>query len=319
MSLALQTVKTLRKASAEVVLRQTALLCVRGSLAPHQQALQAWWGWFRLTAPGRSLAWWRSGRSDGWRAIVLNGAELDLVSMFPPARHDQAPRWLELSSQPGDACDGQSCGLQVLDLPPVLNMARASQIRVHLPDATSPATLTQLGDASLRLLPLWWGTAGYAFQMVSGRPDVAGQRMAALARRHWCTQVLDSTHLQWDALRGMPGAGWLSLIGREFAEHMGSSLEALAAAAAPLAAQSVFHRLSSHGLALAAGTRPLTGDINLGEDRTPFALMAGVLQPLLLPTLSPGSGPWADPETLAAWQHRFEAPQAWLDANISLA
>jgi len=311
---AMQTVHTLRRATAQVAMRQTVLLCIKGSLVAHETTLDRWWRWLRATPFGGRLTCWQSGHSALWRWLAAHDDPLDLHTFLPPPRSAGAPRWIQLADKPDTPGDGKTTSLLIQDLPPVMGMERASLILLRLPDDTPPAAFTQLGEASLQLLPLWWGTAGYAFQNLSGRPDVVARRMVALAHRHWCVQMLDLSALQWDALNGLPGAAWLHWIGAAFAERRGTSLEALAQVAAAELPHSVFHRLTPQGLSIAVGARSHTGDMNLADDLRPYARAAAVLKPLMLEALTPMAGRLADPELLDAWMHRFDAPEDWLDA-----
>jgi hypothetical protein len=311
---AMHTVRTLRKAVAQVAIRRTVLLCIKGPLPPHGNALARWWQWLRNTPAGAELAWWRGGHSPSWRKLDVPENSPDLLTTLAPPHGPCIPLWLQFACGPDAADDSQRVSMLIQDLPPVMGIERASLILLRLPDDTPPATFMQLGEASLQLLPLWWGTAGYAFETMSGRPDVVARRMVALAHRHWCVQILDLTALQWDALNGLPGTTWLHWIGAAFAEHRGTTLEALAQAAAAELPHSVFHRLTPRGLSIAAGASPHTGDMNLADDLRPYARTAAVLKPLMLQALTPMAGRLADPKLLDAWLHRFDAPEGWLDA-----
>ncbi len=314
---ALATVHTLRRASAQITMRQTALLCVKGSLSAHETALAGWWQWWRATPQGRSLACWRSGASTAWQSLMAGEGERDFAALLAPPRSEGAPRWLEFADRPDAASEGSSTELMLYDLPDVMGMQRASMILMRLPDDAAPATFTQLGEASLQRLPIWWGTAGYAFHKVSGRPDIAARQITALAHRYWGVQLLDTTALQWDALHGMPGVNWLSWIGPAFAEQQGSSIKALANAATGYTHQSVFHRLTAHGLSIAAGPQPHKGDMNLAEDLGTLACIADLLTPLIQAELTPSAGPLSRPEVLDAWLHRFTAQRQWLEADTA--
>lgn len=175
MSNAMQTIRTLRPAVAQVAIRQTALLCIKGSLAPHEKALARWWEWLRSTPVGGKLACWQGGDSPSWRKLSPDEDHPDLLIALAPPRSASAPRWLQFSSNPETKGDGKSAALLIEDLPPVMGLERASLILLHLPDDTPPAAFTQLGESSLQLLPLWWGMAGYALGTVSG-PARAGRQ-----------------------------------------------------------------------------------------------------------------------------------------------
>lgn len=196
-------------------------------------------------------------------------------------------------------------------------LERASHLRFVFDDPVSATELAALGDLVLQHLPVWWGAGGYAFEFTGGSPDAGGQRMAVLAKRHWATQVQHLSSLQWDALAGMPSVNWLVLLGPAFLTQAGLSIEALANAVEPRARSGVYARQGLHGLALAAGPRPLTGDINGQDDLAPYAELDRLLAPLRLATHRPLAGPLARPEVLEAWLRRFDDPQGWLAADLS--
>jgi Protein of unknown function (DUF3396) len=313
---ALTTVRTLHRAFADVELQRTAALLVKGSLDIYENELSDWWQWWRSTVYGRALTHRRDGSDSVWRPIVHRKYEHTWPEIFSTAHSHAAPRWLELTDQSESDSGLSSTSMTIYDLPAVMGLDRASLILLRLPDNAAPVNFTELGEVSLQLLPIWWGTAGWTFQYKSGRPDVAARRMAALARRYWCVQILNTTNLQWDALLGMPSVNWLTWIGPVFAAQSGTTLEALAIAAAAHLNESVFHRLTPNGLSVAAGPIPLKGDINLAENFRPYSLAAKLLQPLLLEKMSPLAGPFADTNVLDAWLHRFELPEEWLNANF---
>jgi hypothetical protein len=313
----MQTVHTLPHAKAEVAVRLTAVLCIKGGLSALDPALSSWWRWWRATIPGQTLVCWRDGASSAWRPLVAHGVEQELLGMWTPASSPGAPRSIQWADRAYD--HGELLGHSVtwLDLPAVLGQERVSMICLRLPEGTSAALLTQLGEVSMQTLPLWWGTAGYALDYVSGRSDVAAQQMAALARRYWCAQLLDLTSLQWDALQGLPGVNWLTWLSASFVEHRGLTLDDLVQALGAASGERVFHRRSANGLSVAAGAEPVKGDINQSEPLASYARIAHIMKGLVLETMTPLAGPLARPKVLKAWLNRFEAPQVWLQADIS--
>jgi hypothetical protein len=196
-------------------------------------------------------------------------------------------------------------------------MERASHLHVLFPDDTAPATVAALGEWTINRIPLWWGSAGLVFQHTTGTLFTAHKQMAALAKRYWGVQIQDMTALQWDALHGMPGVNWLTLIGKDFAESRGMNIEGIVSEVAKLAGDGVYHRVGAHGVALAAGPKPLRGDINTSEDIGAYLSVARLIQPLLLTHHTPLSGPFAASEVLDAWLGRFSDPQSWLDCDIA--
>ncbi len=79
----------------------------------------------------------------------------------------------------------------------------------------------------------------------------------------------------------------------------------------------IFHRKGQFGVVVAAGPKPMVGDLNKGEDLRAYTAVANLLSPLLLAEHTPLSGPFARPEVMNAWLGRFIDGQAWLQCDIS--
>ena len=311
---ALEARHAIAPARAEVAMRPALLVFVRGPLAPHAAALDTLWARLRELPAGQRLKAYRLGAEDKWRTLgTATAPPLSQRFGLVPERPGCWP--LALAEQPGVPSAGAT--LDWLGLPPVRDMERASHLRFVFDDPVSATELAALGDLVLQHLPVWWGAGGYAFEFTGGHPDIAGQRIAALAKRHWAAQVQHLSSLQWDALAGLPSVNWLVLLGPAFLAQAGLSIEALADAVEPRARSGVYARQGLHGLALAAGPRPLTGDINGQDDLAPYAELDRLLAPLRLATHRPMSGPMSRPEVLEAWLRRFEDPQGWLAADVS--
>ena len=122
---------------------------------------------------------------------------------------------------------------------------------------------------------------------------------------------------EWDGLRGMSSVNWLTLLGDEFAQSLGLSLERLDAEKRELETFGVFQRRGAYGVALAAGQKPVRGDINVGEDLEPYVAVAQRIRPLLLGEQPQLFGPFAKPEVSRAWLGRFGSPRGWLDCSIA--
>ncbi len=204
--------------------------------------------------------------------------------------------------------------LEVLDVGPAFGIERASHLRFRGAAEDAEKDLPPLALWAVEHLPVWWGTGGWFLERGAGR--LAGRRLATLAKRFWCAQVLDMTALQWDALRGMPGVNWLNLVGAEFAVHAGLDLEGLAGAGCACAARGVFLRRGRNAIVLATGAAPSQGDINRDEGMHGYVAVAQCVAPLLLaePTLSAS---FESAEQLAAWMGRFSLPHRWLDAEVA--
>jgi hypothetical protein len=309
-SAALKTVRDLPPARADVSRHLGLAVYVAGPLGPAGLGLQPLWQQLSGTPFGPRMARCRIAADSGWRPIDEALALAGRLGREAPAA--AAFQGAAFASKEGDP----AFRLEVADRGDVLGMRRASQLLFRFPDDTTADTLAATAAWVLDHVPLWWGTAGWFFRVGEGPPSLVGRRLAGLAKRCWGVQLLDETALQWDALDGMPGVNWMNLVGAGFAEQAGAGLGPLSAQAAALRRHGVFHRAGRHGAAFAAGPQPLLGDINADERMDALVQVAELLQPLLLGRLSPLAGPFAKPEVLAAWLHRFSQPQAWLECDI---
>jgi Protein of unknown function (DUF3396) len=301
---------TIAQAAAEVTMQPTCVLFLRGSIGIVWDAVRPIWNELQQMLPGQRLHC-RSGAGGQWHQLPEAGTNADAV--FAEAGVGAGCRRFE-----GSLGDGADCvSLDLVELLPVLGMERASYLRLSFPEHTAPISIVRLAQSVIQHVPLHWGSAGMAFVHVSGPRHVAYRRIAALAKRYWGVQIQDMSTLQWDALRGMPGVNWLTLIGNDFASANGMSIDAIATAASGLARQGVYSRRATHGLAVAAGASASLGDVNVGDDLRSSALIAQLLRPLLLREHLPLDGPFAHREVLSAWLGRLEVPQNWLACDVN--
>jgi Protein of unknown function (DUF3396) len=301
----------IHEAVAEVDVVLSCAVFIRGSLEPHWPSIVSMWTEL-LDISGRSqLVRYRRGAQAQWNRLSVEPAGAHAV--LDRVDTGAGCRWLELAV--GD--DSDDLRMKSVDLLPVNGEERASHVYVQFPPQAVPTDVIRLAEWSIRNLPLLWGSAGLSFFHINGPRFIAYRRIAAMAKRNWCVQIQDMSTLQWDALHGMPSVNWLTLVGNEFAESKGFGVGAIAAKAAELVNEGVFHRQGAHGLALAAGRQPLLGDINIGEDVSAYARVAELVKPLRLQEHTPLAGPFARPEVMNAWLQRFENPQAWLSCDIA--
>lgn len=311
---ALRTIHTIKPATTDMSARLSLTVFVRGSLHEQIDALQDLWRRLGAGLGGGRARFFRSRGRPLW--VPLPEAEPQPV--FAELTGSSPGGWLlELAEHCECESDATGAWWQFADLPPVRGIERASYVRVLLAAGTPASTLAALGEWSIDHLRLWWGAGGFVFHHTRGSPVFAYRRMAALAKRHWAVQIQDMAALQWDALRGMPGVNWLTLIGDEFANVGGLTTDEIASEAALSTSLGLFHRRGAQGIALAAGSTPSSGDINLCEDMSNYVRIAKLVDPLLLETQTPLSGPFARPEVLTAWLKRFRDPRPWLECDIA--
>lgn len=262
--------------------------------------------WLGARRAAWRVAFVRAGGSAQWAAIGDRGlAHTPLSTGLGPWR-------IELA----DAARGAACRVEAVRSPTWRGQALMSSLCVDFPADVEPAELTAFMVWSAERLPVWWGTAGLAFQRApSWGFMIDDDPLWVLAKRYWAVQVLDPVLLLRDARTGMPGIGWLSLVSAGFAITRELGLDALARRCAVMTATGVFHRLAADALVVAAGPRPILGDINLDEDLTAHACVADLLAPLRTESADSDAGPQHNKGRYTAWLARYSEPTAWLDAH----
>ena len=318
MSRALQSVHTIKLATTDAYIALGFAVFVRGPLRAHAEAVEDLWTRVQSGLLRKRFVAYRLASEPGWRTLPdptkVKGFAATFGMTEPLVGHWGVELRDELKAP--DTTSGHTV-VQFTDLAPVRGMERLSHIRVLFGSETPVGTLTALGEWASTHLPLWWGSAGFVFDHTRGTMFTAHKHMAAVAKRYWGVQIQDMTALQWDGLRGMPGINWLTLIGNEFAASKEVSLDALVGAASELKSEGVFQRRGTHAIVIAAGPKPLMGDINVGEGMFAYVRVHQLLRPFLLAEHSPLYGPFANPDVLSAWLRRFESPRDWLESDIA--
>jgi hypothetical protein len=149
----------------------------------------------------------RAGADSKWRVIDKSS----IAGIVEPP----AGQWmLELSS----ADDGSRCQLKLARLCTWLGSPMASYMAIEFPNDASASALAAFGVWAVERIPFWWASIGFVFDPPSTWGfHLEDKAIWVAARRRWGVQVLDPVLLNRDALRGMPGVNWLTLIGNDFA------------------------------------------------------------------------------------------------------
>ncbi|WP_431052954.1 type VI immunity family protein [Roseateles sp. L2-2] len=303
---ALQTLKEIPRAGALVDVRLKLMVFVRGSLTQQRLDPDALWELLREQPFASHLNRFRRASETHWRLPPGGGsgriwsrrAGLDPAACVEFAGDGQGGR--------------EALSLKISDLAPALGMERASHVVFDFPSDSSGRQIAEVARWLAAHVPVLWGTGGWSFEVKGGSEHVAARTMIAQARRHWSIQILETSALQWEALRGMPGVNWLTLVGDAFAAEHGIDAASLAGLAGP----EVFVHRGRGSTMLAAGAAPLRGDIHADESLAPLVTVAQALKPALLTSCSPMFGQLADEDVMNAWLQRFIAPQAWLKVDV---
>jgi hypothetical protein len=303
-------------AEATVTRRIGLLLFVKGSLREHALVLDDFFRCLGVCHFAAKLRKQRGLTDVAWRDIPgdLSGTRFGEMFLFPP--DNSGPWGLELTADERDVSSTNAASLELVDVGSKFGDERASYIRIIFADGSPTTEIATLSNWIVHNFPLWWGTAGWFFHYTGGSRQAAALQIAAQAKRYWTVQIQDLSSLQWSALQGIPSVAWLTLLGHEFAKSKKVDLGALAS---PVGAngEELFTRLGMHGLVIAAGAKPVTGDINIGEPLAGYRRVAALLEPLFVEILDPLLFPFSKPDVLASWLRRFHDSSSWLECDIS--
>ena len=305
MATALQTIHGIRPATVDVRLELCLLVVVRGGLLARSFDARAFWERVRPTSFGQRLAFSRPGTGTAWSPLQPD--------LFAPGNPDAQAAGPCRRACVAESSQGGGRSLTVLDLGPALGLERASHLLFRFPPTAEVEEMAAMALACLESVPLWWGTCGWFLESHGGRRP--GRRMAALAKRFWCAQVLDLAALQWDAVEGLASVNWLTLIGKEMCQHFSVAPDRLVDAASRRASRGVFFRQGAGGITLAAGAAPIKGDINLDENMGAYVAVSECVQPMLSSSTTLSSS-FESKGLMDAWMRRFTDPHGWLEAAV---
>jgi hypothetical protein len=312
------TIFKIKRATTDLRMRLGVVVFVRAPLRSHLPALEDLWSRVQTGLLRRRPSVYRTGCQTLWTALPETSKRVAFEELFGMTGAVGGVSQFELAER-SDETDSQHAGLLLSfsSLAPIRGMHRLSHIRVLFPDEAPVGTIAAFGEWAISHLPVWWGSGGVVFHHTAGTMFTAHAHAAALAKRYWGAQILDLPSLQWDGLGGMPSVNWLSLIGNEFALSKEVSIERLSADATSLNEEGISYRQGAEGIALAAGSKPVYGDINAAEPVDAYVRVSKLIQPLLLTSHTPLFGPFAKPEVLNAWLGRWQDPRSWLECDIA--
>ncbi|WP_067064983.1 type VI immunity family protein [Roseateles chitosanitabidus] len=299
------------KAKVDVRLQPQCVLHFGGSAAERTSIAEDLLAYASRQLKGTlGLACRRAGGEAGWRTLE---GDLRLPGSVPSdaatsTSSTPACRRFEWASDPG----ARGSLLRFVDLEPLGGRERSSTITIRFESGGYTEAMTGLVRWVIGHLPLTWGVAGWFHISDGDRLDLAWDRIAALSKRHWAALPGDAPSMPFDAMEGIPSVGWLTLVGSEWVRRANLRL----GEAAGLAAQGVFLRVDRHGIALAAGSAPETGDIHGGSSLAAYRRVDELLTPLMLQRARPWPGAFRDEDVRQAWMGRFREPEAWLRADV---
>jgi hypothetical protein len=219
------------------------------------------------------------------------------------------PLWPYWKVELADAPRFGVTGVEWQDVPRAqTRYPRASYFRLRLPLDTPTQELLAITRGLLELLPVQQGRAGYLCHVDESSRGLGFDQAWAWARRYYGVDIVDPVEGTWDAPRGLLGVSWLTVLGARWVEGELKDVP-LDTPASPV--QSF---RAKHGLILAAGCEPPTGDQNRFEDVSALTAVSRLVEPALIaePTQLPGM--FTDHESTKAWIRRFLDPTTWRDS-----
>ncbi|ANH67326.1 type VI immunity family protein [Mitsuaria sp. 7] len=268
----------------------------------------------RLRAGGAALRV-RSASGAAWRS--LDQGELTR-RLHAWSEHPDRDAVLQFSRDGASARDAwDEVDAAIVRRGAFVTTPRASELSFRFEETAPAAELAAFGLWAMERLPVWWGCAGWQFVRRAGWGFWMEDRaLIARARRYWTIQPLDPVLMQWDALDGLPGVNWLTMLGDAFLQQRELDVDGLCAAAAALGPEGVYLRRAGAGVVMAAGPQPLPGDINARAALAPYVRIAELLSPLLLTAHGTRGGEGGGNEVFADHLARFLQPDRWLAAPL---
>ena len=153
-------------ATADVAIRQTLTVFVRGSLAPHADALEALWRMLLFSRTGARLKFRRSIADVSWQTLSATDREAAFSRLFDLTSPLVGCRGVEFAERGDDRRSGAT--VRIVDLAPINGSERASHLRVQFDDSVSVPEVVALAEWLVGHLPVWWGSAGFVFDHVAG-------------------------------------------------------------------------------------------------------------------------------------------------------
>jgi hypothetical protein len=208
-----------------------------------------------------------------------------------------------------DHAEFSTSSLDWQDLPPAQGKyPRASYLRLRFPLTMPSNDLLEVTRELATTLPVQQGRAGYFCHVQESNRKVGFDQAWAWCRRYYGLDIIDSPHDTWDAVKGILGVNWLTIIGERWLK--GPLRKVNLDKVDPTI---VVHR-GGTSVILQAGAHSSVGDQNIFEDVSAYSRASALVEPAFIPTPTELPGMFDDHESTKAWIRRFLDPSAWRDA-----
>lgn len=284
---------------------QGLVVYIRGAWTPLWDELVTAWQLVSASELGASLKYVRFSDEMEWRALGREG--LQSVRHVIEQAGGRRPFWrVEAANQ----IERPESSVEFADLHTTAGRQRASYFRIRMPMASSPRSLLTIALHFLERVPALSGSAGYQFNAAEDGREAAYDQIWAWARRYWGVEVVNPQAGSWDALNGLLGVNWLTLVGADLRQQKLSAIDFGTPADDGLEILP-----GRYGTIIQAGTSPKLGDLNNFEDISSYVAAARLVAPALIEKPSGFFGMFVDQKSAGPWVRRFLSPNEWLEPD----
>jgi hypothetical protein len=272
------------------------------------------------------LAWAREGAADAFRCWWSEGGEsharwigASWEDGWHPLGSDQGGALREVVSAPLLASPRHLFRVRAVDDPRLPACAfvyrevddrlaeRTSTIELLWPPSHDAGALVRVASALAARWPVRAAIGGYRVVWNERAADAGWGAAWRWSRSCLGLDAYDAEAAAWRTRNKLPGAGWLTLIGRDHSRRVGLDLDALAR---PQWRHGVSVQGFEQAVLIQAGERPTLGDRRRCEVPAAYAEVARTLAGLL-PDDPPMGGPFSRDHAGRRWMRRLIDPEAW--------
>jgi Protein of unknown function (DUF3396) len=280
-------------------------LYIDGGLAWAQKhAVEALDLFLRL-ASGRETWWFTTSMVSDWRRVSDRS--------LPEVRHALKIAWNEATPRHlfwfrlVDDIHAPGVGFSYREIDDH-RTERTGFLQIFLPQQQAPKDLLELVTALGAAVPFWSGVAGYVATWNAWTKPVSFWSIFKWCRRFVGLDVQVPDEMSWSARAGLPGTGWLTLLGAPLVDRLEIDLTALQAAPAP---HGTTVQELARGALVRAGQAPTLGDVNGLQYPAVYAEAARLLAPYLIDPPPRLWGGFYDDDLSVKWFRRLLDPEGW--------
>lgn len=255
---------------------------------------------------GSQMKWYKTNTDSKFRKMTLS--KLDMVPFWFDDQRSRSQTRLGVVIKSGDRPDDMQVPSFLFNAASVAVKAPVAVFHMALPLQQGFETLEDmqpLVQEALAEFPLLWGYVGYTvfWDTLDFRFEDAffKQNMPRLYMRHPGIGLADPIDSRSRGLDGLMGVSWLTMLGPDFLEKAGGLAHLQSQLPAPINVQPL--GCQGGGALIAAGPRPLIGDLAVGDDLPLYKAVGKALRGVRFPGTFYGGG--LDKSVSHQWFMRF--------------